>query len=201
MDGPKSCATAHARQVHRKHRTTENNFQCYPCFSVSCQKTHGVDKGKYTIMYKWLYKLGNYYLIPHELLHVVGYRIIGKPCHYRWGDRQVVPLVKRNRHERLFVGLLPFIVSWLFGGIFYLAWLVTMVYLAIALKLPPEKFFLEAPKYHFIFMVIGSIFIIYGGTAHGDLITAYYLLFGKEEKEKAHDYGRDPQDDANKQQI
>lgn len=29
----------------------------------------------------FLHKLGGYYLIPRELLHLLTYRIIGQPCH------------------------------------------------------------------------------------------------------------------------
>jgi len=152
-------------------------------------------------MHKWLEKLGDYYLIPHELLHVWGYRLLNKPYYYQWGSRQVVPLAERTRNERLFISLLPFMVSWFLGGISYLLWFIVMVYLAVELKMPPEKFFFEAPPWHFILMLIGSIFIIYSGTAHGDLINTYYLLLSPQEKNKTNEGCCDPQNEANEQKI
>ncbi len=35
----------------------------------------------------WLHRLGGYFLIPHELLHIVGYRLVGKQCRYEWGEK------------------------------------------------------------------------------------------------------------------
>ncbi|MDM8518525.1 DUF3267 domain-containing protein [Anaerolineales bacterium HSG6] len=124
-----------------------------------------------------LYKLGGYYLIPHELLHVLGYWLIGKPCQYQWGDYCVRPLAQRTRNERLFIALLPFIICWGLGFFFYLLWLV----LAISIQLPFKQYLLEAPRWHFLCPLFASLFIIYGGTAHGDLLTAYHLLFTKKE--------------------
>jgi hypothetical protein len=39
-----------------------------------------------------------YLLIPHELLHIVGYRLVGKRCLYHWGDhRQAYLLIYRKK--------------------------------------------------------------------------------------------------------
>jgi len=66
-----------------------------------------------------LHKLGGYYLIPHELLHVLAYRLIDKPCQYRWGDHQVVSSAPKTRSERLFVLLLPITICWVLGLSFH----------------------------------------------------------------------------------
>jgi hypothetical protein len=55
----------------------------------------------------FFHKIGGYYLIPHELLHVLAYRLIGKPYDYQWGNYQVSSPAKMTRGERLFVLLLP----------------------------------------------------------------------------------------------
>ena len=36
-----------------------------------------------------LWKVEGYLLIPHELLHVAAYRLIGRRCSYRLGDSYV----------------------------------------------------------------------------------------------------------------
>ena len=68
-------------------------------------------------------KLEGYLLIPHELLHVVGYRLVGKRGHYRWGEPRVLPQGSMRRWERL-VGLLsPFVVCSL-GCLGLIVWLL-----------------------------------------------------------------------------
>ncbi len=54
-------------------------------------------------------------LIPHELLHVLGYRLVGKRCLYRWGDDFVTPLGSIRRRERLVGALFPFGVFLILG--------------------------------------------------------------------------------------
>ncbi len=121
----------------------------------------------------FLHKLGGYYLIPHELLHVLAYRIIGKPCSYQWGDYAVQSLAPKNRREKLFVLLLPFGVCWALGLFFGLLWLLS----AFFIEIPPERYFIDGPTWHFIFPIIATLCIIYSGTAHQDLIDAYGWLF------------------------
>jgi hypothetical protein len=128
------------------------------------------------------YKLGGYYLIPHELLHVLAYRLIGKPCHYDWGDYYVRPLAKRTRRERLFVLLFPFIVCWLLGFFFHFLWGASAL---LVIRMPLERYFFESgPTWHFALPIIATGFIIYSGTAHADLIIAYRVLVGKD---KSHE--------------
>ena len=99
------------------------------------------------------HKLIGYYAIPHELLQVLAYRLIGKPYHYEWGSQYVraLALEAETRREKLFVLLFPLIVSWGLGFLCHLLW------------------------------IISAFFIFYGGTAHLDLILAYRILFGQEQ--------------------
>jgi hypothetical protein len=122
----------------------------------------------------FLYKLGGYYGIPHELLHVLAYRIIGKPCCYKWGDYQVMPLAyeTETKQEKLFVTLLPFVTFMSIGLIFHFLWIMS----AFFIKMKPEQYFIDGPTWHFSFFIVGSLFIAYASTAHYDLIKAYYLL-------------------------
>ena len=120
-----------------------------------------------------LNKIGGYYLIPHELLHVVAYRIIGKPYRYRWGDYQIYSLAPKTRREKLFVLLFPFVVCWILGLFFYLIWFL----LSLSAQLPPEQYFSAGPIWHFIFPVLAFLCILYSGTSYQDLIDVYGWLF------------------------
>ena len=122
----------------------------------------------------FLYKLSSYYLLPHELLHVFAHWLIGKPCHYEWGNHYVTPLAKMKLWEQLFTSLFPFITCLGMGLIFSLTWL-TMTF-----------FMLKQPDYHLtltwhvILLVMGLGLVFYSSTAEGDLIQSYQLLFPKE---------------------
>lgn len=120
-----------------------------------------------------LYKLGGYYLVPHELLHVLAYRLINKPCQYKWGDYEVKSLAPKNKREKLFVLLFPFVTCWILGGIFIGLWLLSAFFITI----PPKRYFIDGPTWHFGFMIMAMVCIIYSGTAHQDLIDAYGWLF------------------------
>lgn len=119
-----------------------------------------------------LYKLGGYYLMPHELLHVLAYWMLGKPCYYKWGDYCVKPLEKMRRNERLFTSLFPFMVCFGGGLFFHLLWVLSAFFITSS----PERYFAE-PTWHIIFLVVGILLIFYSSTAHGDLINSYHLLF------------------------
>jgi|JFJP01.1.fsa_nt_gi hypothetical protein len=140
-----------------------------------------------------LHKLGGYYLIPHELLHVLAYRLIGKPCHYQWGDWRVTSLAQKSRREGLFVTLMPFVVPWSMGLVCYVIFFI----LSIATRLPPERYIYEAPWWHFIFPVISFIVITYTHTCWKDLLKAYWWLFTY----KADQDSPQPQHPANEQPI
>jgi hypothetical protein len=121
----------------------------------------------------FLYKLEGYYLIPHELLHVLAYRLIGKPCDYRWGDHQVHGTAAKSRGERIFVLLLPFVTCWAFALFFHWLWVV----LALSAQMPPEQYFSqEGPYWHFIFPAIATLFILYSGTAYRDIRSVLQIL-------------------------
>jgi hypothetical protein len=138
----------------------------------------------------YLHKLGGYYLIPHELLHVLAYRIIGKPCHYEWGAYRVQSLSPKTRREKLFVLLLPFVVCWLLGLLLYITWVI----LAVSTRMAPEAYFTTGPKWHLLFPLLATLCIIYSGTAHQDLIDAYGWLFKYETHHEPSDPDQQPQE-------
>ena len=138
------------------------------------------------------YKLGGYYLIPHELLHVLAYRIIGKRCQYQLGDYRVRSLQPKSRREKLFILLFPFVVCWALGFFFGALWLFS----AFFINIPPERYFVDGPTWHIIFLALGALFILYGGTSHKDLVQAFGWLFVY----KAEDDSPEPEQHPDKTQ-
>jgi hypothetical protein len=124
----------------------------------------------------FFHKLGGYYLIPHELLHVLAYRLIGKPCEYKWGDYRVRSLARKTRPEKLFVLLFPFVACWGLGFFFGFLWVLS----AFFIEMPPERYFIDGPTWHFVFPVLAFMFILYSGNGYGDVINAYRLLLTKD---------------------
>lgn len=122
------------------------------------------------------HQFNGYYLIPHELLHVLAHRLSGQPCEYKWRDDHVKSLTKLTRWQELFVLLFPFAVCLGLGIFFHLLWISS----AFFIDIPPERYFSDGPTWHFIFPNIASLFILYSGTSHWDLLAAYYLLFRAE---------------------
>ncbi len=138
------------------------------------------------VLNRFLHKLGGYYLIPHELLHVLAYRLIGKPCEYKWGNYYVRPLAKRTRGQRLFVLLFPFGVCWVIGLVFHFLWVMSAVFF---ITIPFERYLVDGPTWHFTLPIIATLFIIYSGAGLGDLVISYNVLLGKD---KSHEDSHQP---------
>ncbi|MDM8518454.1 DUF3267 domain-containing protein [Anaerolineales bacterium HSG6] len=119
------------------------------------------------------HKFGGYYLIPHELLHVLAYRIIGKRCAYQWGAWKVTSLQPKTRREKLFVLLFPFAVCWGLGTVFAILWILSPFFIDI----PFDRYFIDGPTWHFGFFILSAIFFLYGHTSGKDLLDAYGWLF------------------------
>jgi len=133
--------------------------------------------------------LEGYLLIPHELLHVYAYRLMGKPCAYQWGAMKVTPLASLSRRERLFVTLLPLVTTWGVGLGLYLLWLVTFPYATV----PASAYLVQGPRWHILLSAAATAFILYGGTCTGDILAAGQLLFGKETRESgSHEHKQAP---------
>ena len=114
--------------------------------------------------------LSGYLLIPHELLHLAGYRLAGKRCQYRWGNSYVTPFEPVSRTER-FVGILfPFLI---FALLFIIcAVLSAKAYLQV----------LQQSQVSFWFILWTGLALssgMYAITAMTDLRKAYLLLFKK----------------------
>lgn len=115
-------------------------------------------------------RIEGYLLIPHELLHVLGYRLVGKRCTYRWGEHQVRPAGPMTRRERLVGLLFPFTAC-------MAAWL-------ILLPLSVAAFFYGSMTWAIICTVLSGIAFLYAFASMGDLRQAYLLLYGRESHDK-----------------
>jgi hypothetical protein len=145
---------------------------------------------------QFIHTLRGYYLIPHELLHVLAYWLIGKPCEYRWGQPYVRPLAKRTKEQRLFVLLLPFVTCWV-GGLFCYG--LGMVGVLLSVRMPLAEYISsQGLTWPLLMPLIGTLFIIYSGTAHNDLIVSYNVLRGRD---KAHEEDQDPQPQPKQQET
>jgi hypothetical protein len=113
--------------------------------------------------------LEGYLLIPHELLHVAGYWLVGQQCEYRWGQPYVTPIGLMLRWKRLVGMLFPF------GVFFSLATVLALLagYAARAAVREGSFFWLT--------LWLGLIYLtsLYVGSTLGDLRRAYLLIVNK----------------------
>ena len=116
-----------------------------------------------------LENLEGYLAIPHQLLHIAGYRLVGKRCVYRLGKLYVLPVGSMTRRERLIGILFPFIT---FCSIFLLS--------SLAASLTLTYFEMTAvPWWGFGSFLLAVISGIYTFFSTGDLRQAYLLLHNK----------------------
>lgn len=110
-----------------------------------------------------------YILIPHELLHIVGYRLVGIRCKYQWGGRSVKPIGSMTQKMRLVGMLFPFAI---FG--------VGFLICAVASGLAFLQILCGGPIGWFILWTgLALVFGVYTGTATTDLRQAYLLVHNK----------------------
>jgi hypothetical protein len=126
------------------------------------------------------YRLEGYYLIPHELLHVLAYRLIGKQYSYKWGNHRIFSTASKTHRERLFILLFPGVVCWLFAFFFSILWLLSVFFIDI----PPERYFIDGPTWHFAFPIIASLFVLYSGTAYRDIRRVLQILSGQDKSQE-----------------
>jgi hypothetical protein len=117
----------------------------------------------------WITQLNGYIAVPHELLHVAGYWLVGKPCQYRWGDAYVTPEKHLKLWEHLVGLLFPFIIC---SGLFVISGILSAFAYREVVREESLSGFLFWTS---LALVSGG----YAGTAIGDLRKAYLLIFNK----------------------
>lgn len=114
----------------------------------------------------WFKQIEGYLLIPHELLHVVGYRLVGEHCIYRWGETYVTPTGRPSRSRDLFGMLFPSVV-----------FLVLALSFGLLAGFASRAVIQEGVAFWFIFwLTLTYLAGIYAGTTLGDLRRAYLLI-------------------------
>ena len=110
-------------------------------------------------------RIEGYLLIPHELLHVLGYRLVGKHCLYQWGKRYVTTVDPMTRNEELVGLLFPFAVC--------------MAIWLILLPVPFVALFFGGLAWAVGLSILFSVPFIYAFASIGDLRQAYLLILNK----------------------
>ena len=113
--------------------------------------------------------LGGYILIPHELLHLLGFWLAGTRCEYRWGQPYVRPLEPMSRRQRLVGRLFPFVIF-------------TLLVLGCALLVPLAYVnALRGGSWLCLILCLAllQIAILYAGTTLVDVRNAYLLIVDK----------------------
>jgi hypothetical protein len=136
-----------------------------------------------------LWKLDGYLVIPHELMHVVAYRLIGKRYAYRLGDHAVIALEDRTLNQRLFCLLFPLLVNGLAVFSLLSVWFIT--YLAARYPINPREYFQTAPVWHQLLLLGWTGAMIYAGTCLWDVIFAGRLLMEKLSQQPPHNPQKD----------
>lgn len=114
-----------------------------------------------------------YFFLPHELLHVAGYRLVGKNCRYHPGDWSVKPEPGLTRKQRLVGLLFPVVICTLAGAQFlFVGMLAIRLYLGAIVPLWVLLAGLPC--------TLLGVWALLNATASGsDLIHAYYLIRNK----------------------
>ena len=117
----------------------------------------------------WFKRVEGYLLIPHELLHVLGYRLVGQRCEYRWGQPYVTPAGPIPRYRNLVGMLFPFLI-----------FSTLLIIFALLAGFASEQAVREDSPFWFIFwFTLTYLAGIYVGTTLGDLRQVYLLILNK----------------------
>jgi len=144
-----------------------------------------------------LWKLDGYLAVPHELMHVVAYRLIGKRYAYRLGEHAVTALEERTLGQRLFCLLFPLLINSLAVLLLAAIWIVT--YGSARYPLNPIEYFQVAPDWHRALFFGWAGLLTYAGTAYLDVLIAIRLLAQKlrqqppQYPQEQQDHGKRPQ--------
>ena len=144
-----------------------------------------------------LWKLDGYLAIPHELMHVVAYRMIGKRCAYQLGEHAVTALEDRTLGQRLFCLLFPLLINGL--AVLLLAGIWIATYSIARYPLSPLEYFQVAPDWHRALFLGWAFLLTYAGTSFFDVMMAIRLLAQKL-RQQPPQYPQEHQDDRKRPQ-
>jgi len=130
-----------------------------------------------TLFFTLLWRIDGYVGIPHELMHVAAYRMIGKRCAYRWGDNAVTMLEPCTLGERIFCLLLPLLINLLATFLLLSIWVVT--YIGANYPANPLLYFRVAPTWHHALLLGWFFLLTYSGMSTLDVLIVFRLLLQK----------------------
>jgi hypothetical protein len=122
-----------------------------------------------------LRKLEGWLLVPHELLHVLAYRLLRRGVTYRLGDPFVTPSGPETLtvRQRVFASLFPLAVTCTAAFALLGLWIVLYLWLV---PVPPRLYFESGPLWHKTLLLAYALLLTYGGTAERDIWISYNLL-------------------------
>jgi len=140
------------------------------------------------------HRLGGYYLIPHELLHGMAYKLIGKRYHYQWGAWHVQTVEPLSRWQAIFILLFPLLASIIVGGGLILLSALPLFFTTI----PAKQYLLEVTWWPFVVHGLGLAILFYGTASGNDLLKVYWLLFRDQPQQESDNPPQQTIDDHNK---
>ncbi len=147
-----------------------------------------------TFLFDLLWKIDGYLLIPHELMHVAAYRMIGKRCAYSVGDHTVTALEPRSFKERLFCLLFPLAINLVAALVLLLGWCITYIWLRYPLY--PIDYLQIAPMWHQVLLGSWLILLLYASSCTLDMLRVIQLIMEKLSQQPPYD----PSEDRNEWQ-
>lgn len=130
-------------------------------------------------------------LIPHELLHVIAFRLIGKRCQYSWGDVRVSVVEPLTYVEHLFTLALPLAVTSAVTAVSCLA-LALGTYLWL-LDDPHQS---QIPGWYLALGASWTMALFYTSLSWKDVLRIRQLLARRQSEQPPHE----PNDDGPSQQ-
>jgi Putative zincin peptidase len=129
-------------------------------------------------------KFDGYLAVPHELLHVLAYRIVGKKYRYQLGSHFVQSLETRSLGEKLFILLFPLIIIAGLGLGLMMLWMI--LYILSGYPANPILYFRIAPLWHKLLWVCSVILLLYSGSTFNDVRASFQLLSQKMGQKPPH---------------
>lgn len=122
-----------------------------------------------------LRKLEGWLLVPHELLHVLAYRLLRRSVTYRLGDPFVTPTEPETLtvRQRVFASLFPLAVTCCAAFALLGLWMISYLWFV---PIPPRLYFESGPLWHKALLLAYALLFTYGGTVERDIWISYNLL-------------------------
>jgi hypothetical protein len=130
-----------------------------------------------TLFFDLLWQIDGYLGIPHELMHVAAYRMLGKRCAYRLGDNAVTALEPCTLDERIFCLLLPLLINLLATLLLLSIWVIT--YIGANYPANPILYVRVAPAWHHALLLGWFFLLTYSGMSTLDVLIVIRLLLQK----------------------